>query len=77
MPKKNNDKPRGGAVENLLPLLTKSDVSWRVQCSKRMVNYFMTRGELPFVKITGELVRFIPRDVEAFLESRRIGGRLQ
>jgi excisionase family DNA binding protein len=74
MPKKNNDKPPGGAVENHPPLLTKSDFSKRVQCSRRTVDYLMARGELPFVKL-GKVVRFLESDVEEFLASRRIGGK--
>jgi hypothetical protein len=86
MPKNNNDKPHGGAVElsSLLtktrrapaeatPLWDKLDVSRRGKVSQRTVAYWM-KGGLPFLKLSARMVRFIPSDVEAFLRSRRIGG---
>jgi hypothetical protein len=71
MPKNSDHEPHGGAVENS-PLLTKADVAQRANSGRRMVNYWMKRG-LPYLKLSSRMVRFVPGDVEAFLQSHRIG----
>ena len=70
--KNSNNEQHGGAVES--PLLTKADVARRGNCCPRMVSYWMARGELPFIRLTPRMVRFLAADVEAFLQSRRVGG---
>jgi hypothetical protein len=72
MPKNLDQEPHSGAVERS-PLLTKADVAHRAKCGRRMINYWMQRG-LPYVKLSPRMVRFVPGDVEAFLQSHRIGG---
>jgi hypothetical protein len=32
------------------------------------------KGGLPYLKLTPRMVRFLPNDVEAFLQSHKIGG---
>lgn len=68
-----NDHESSGTVENP-PLLTKSDVARPANCGARVINYWMSRGELPFVRLSARMIRFLPHDVEAFLRSLRIGG---
>jgi hypothetical protein len=69
-----NGNPQGVAVENNPPLRTKSDVSRQAKCSIRSVASWMASGKLPYVKLSPRMVRFLDRDVQAFLESRRISG---
>ena len=39
----------------------------------RTLDYKTANGQIPFVKI-GRITRFIPADIEAFINSHRIGG---
>lgn len=54
-------------------LWKKGDVTRRANVSLRTVDYWIERNEIPFIKFRGG-VRFIPADVNAFIQSRRIGG---
>ena len=54
-------------------LLTKRDVMRRASASLRTVDYWLQRGVIPYVKL-GKLVRFVPDDVEKFIQAHRIGG---
>jgi len=80
---KNNGEPQARTVNSpakaqtevgIPTLFDKRDVASRAKCCVRNVNYWMQRGELPFIRLSARMVRFIASDVEAFLESRRIGG---
>ncbi len=54
-------------------LLTREQAWKRINCSERHLHNLVTNGDLPYVKI-GKLVRFIPTDVAAYIQSHRIGG---
>jgi Helix-turn-helix domain len=55
-------------------LWTKDDLIRRTRFSLRSVDYWIEKGQLPYVKIQRG-VRFIPSDVEKFIQSHRIGGK--
>jgi predicted DNA-binding transcriptional regulator AlpA len=54
-------------------LYNKRQVSERSQLSLRTIDYKMAAGELPFIKFRGA-VRFLPEDVDHWINSRRVGG---
>jgi excisionase family DNA binding protein len=54
-------------------LLNREQTAKRINVSQRQLHNLRLSGGLPYVKI-GKLVRFIPRDVDAYVESHRIGG---
>lgn len=70
-----NDNVKPQPSVDSLALLNKADVAKRGKFCPRMVNYWMASGELPYLKLSARMVRFLPSDVEAFLQSRRFGGR--
>ena len=53
-------------------LLTTPEVADQLRVCSRTVTYRRERGELPFVKL-GRHVRFLRRDIEAYIERHRIG----
>ncbi len=54
-------------------MLTVSDVGRRLLISPRTVHRLIDRGDLPAVRITPRgTLRFLARDVDALIESRRI-----
>jgi len=55
-------------------LLTIVDVKLRTQLSKRKLQYDISAGALPYCKF-GRSVRFKDTDVEAYINSHRIGRR--
>jgi excisionase family DNA binding protein len=59
-----------GSSENLL---SKTQAAQRLGVSVRNLDYRVKDGSIPFVKI-GRLLRFIPSDIEKFIEAHRIGG---
>jgi excisionase family DNA binding protein len=54
-------------------LLTREQTWKRINCSQRHLHNLVISGDLPYVKI-GKLIRFIPADVDAYVESHRVGG---
>jgi excisionase family DNA binding protein len=54
-------------------LLDKIQAAQRINISLRNLDNRIKAGTIPFVKI-GRLVRFIPRDIEKFIEAHKIGG---
>ncbi|HJY53426.1 MAG TPA: helix-turn-helix domain-containing protein [Candidatus Udaeobacter sp.] len=59
-----------GSSENLL---SKTQAAQRLGVSVRNLDYRVKDGSIPFVKI-GRLLRFIPSDIEKFIEAHKIGG---
>jgi excisionase family DNA binding protein len=53
-------------------LLNDTQAARRINCSKRKLHYEKGAGRIPFVRI-GRLVRFIPADIDAYIQARRIG----
>ena len=56
--------------DEIRPLLNKRETARALNLSARTVDYLVTRGRLPCVKI-GTAVRFYPADVQAFIQSLR------
>jgi len=54
-------------------LLTREQAAQRINCSTRNLHELRIRGELPFVKI-GKLIRFIPKDLDAYIQLHRIAS---
>ncbi len=54
-------------------LLTREQAAKRINCSQRNLHNLRVIGQLPYVKI-GKLIRFIPADLDAYVEAHRIGG---
>jgi hypothetical protein len=54
-------------------LWTKEDLIRRTKFCLRSVDYWIETGQLPYVKIQRG-VRFVPSDVEKFIQAHRIGG---
>jgi len=55
------------------PLLTLEEVAAFLRVSKTSVYRLVERRELPFCRV-GRNLRFRPKDLEAYLEARRIGS---
>ncbi len=45
-----------------------------INASTRTIAYLMADGALPYLKLGPRMVRFLVKDLDEFLESRRIGG---
>jgi excisionase family DNA binding protein len=54
-------------------LLDKIQTAERINISLRNLDNRIKAGTIPFVKI-GRLVRFIPSDIEKFIEAHKVGG---
>jgi excisionase family DNA binding protein len=54
-------------------LLSKIETAERLNISLRTLDTRIKAGSIPFLKI-GKLIRFIPSDIEKFIEAHRIGG---
>jgi excisionase family DNA binding protein len=54
-------------------LLDKFEAAERLRISMRNLDNRIKNGTIPFVKL-GKLVRFIPSDIEKFIEAHKIGG---
>jgi excisionase family DNA binding protein len=54
-------------------LLDKIQAAERINISLRNLDNRIKAGTIPFVKI-GRLVRFIPSDIEKFIEAHKVGG---
>jgi len=67
-----NQKPDPGAGLNLPPDYdTRKQLAQRISCSTRTVDNLMLRG-LPYVKLTGKLVRFPRREVDEWLAGQTV-----
>ena len=53
-------------------LMDKAQAAQRLNISQRTLDNRIKAGAIPFVKL-GKLIRFIPADVQRFIESRRVG----
>ena len=54
-------------------LLDKIQTAERLNISLRTLDNRIKAGAIPFVRL-GKLVRFIPSDIERFIEAHKIGG---
>jgi excisionase family DNA binding protein len=54
-------------------LLDKIETAQRLRISLRTLDNRIKAGTIPFVRL-GKLVRFIPSDIEKFIEAHKIGG---
>jgi predicted DNA-binding transcriptional regulator AlpA len=54
-------------------LWNKREVARRTGYSERQINYWMAQGRLPYVKLSPRTIRFLPADIEAFVQLHRIG----
>jgi hypothetical protein len=45
-----------------------------VDASPRMIAYLMADGSLPYLKLGPRMTRFLVKDLDEFLQRRRIGG---
>ena len=55
-----------------IDLLDKIETAKRLRISQRTLDNRIKDRTIPFVKL-GKLIRFIPSDIERFIESLRIG----
>jgi hypothetical protein len=53
-------------------LLKKKDVTALLRISMRTLDYRIRDGSIPYIKVGGA-VRFLPRDIDNLIASRRIG----
>ncbi|PYS67921.1 MAG: hypothetical protein DMF73_18080 [Acidobacteria bacterium] len=60
------------STDNDVNLLNREQTAKSLNISQRQLHNLRSSGELPFIKI-GKLVRFLPRDVAAYVKARRIG----
>ena len=54
-------------------LLSKQEAAQRLSISLRNLDNRIKAGSIPFVRL-GRLVRFVPSDIEKFIEAHKIGG---
>jgi excisionase family DNA binding protein len=54
-------------------LLDKIETAERLRISLRTLDNRIKAGTIPFVRL-GKLVRFVPSDIEKFIEAHKIGG---
>jgi len=54
-------------------LLSKQRAAQRLGISLRSLDYRINARTIPFVRI-GRLIKFIPSDLDRFVQSHRIGG---
>ena len=66
-----NNQTDTGSSENLL---SKVQAAQRLGICARSLDYRIQDGSIPYVRI-GRLYRFIPSDLDKFIQSRRVGGR--
>jgi len=45
-----------------------------INASARTVGYLMANGSLPYLKLGPRMTRFLVKDLDEFLQRRRIGG---
>jgi excisionase family DNA binding protein len=54
-------------------LLTVAEVAARLQLSRKTAYRLCDRGELPSLRVSGNAIRVLLQDLEAFVEGRRRG----
>lgn len=59
-------EPDGG------PLLDIGGAAARLGCSERFVRRLVQERRIPFVKLAGTRVRFVPRDLDRWVDFQRI-----
>jgi excisionase family DNA binding protein len=57
-------------------LLDKIETAERLRISLRTLDNRIKAGTIPFVRL-GKLVRFIPSDIEKFIEAHKVGGLIR
>jgi Helix-turn-helix domain len=65
------DIAAGRMQQQSLALLTKQDIARQARVCPRTVDYWVSRGSLPVIKL-GAAVRFLPADFEKFIEAHRV-----
>jgi excisionase family DNA binding protein len=55
-------------------LLDKIETAERLRISLRTLDNRIKAGTIPFVRL-GKLVRFIPSDIEKFIEAHKVGAK--
>jgi excisionase family DNA binding protein len=58
---------------NGVDLLSREQAARRLNFSTRKLHYLVKEGQIPHVRL-GRLMRFIPADLEAYIQAHRIGG---
>jgi excisionase family DNA binding protein len=54
-------------------LLNKQETAERLNISQRTLDNRIKAGTIPYLKL-GKLIRFLPSDIEQFIQSLKIGG---
>lgn len=54
------------------PLLDIQSASKRLGCSERFLRRLVHERRIPFVKLAGTRVRFLPSDLDRWIESQRV-----
>jgi len=62
-----------GNTGNSDNLLSKQEAAQRLSISLRNLDNRIKTGSIPFVRL-GRLVRFIPSDIQKYIEADKIGG---
>jgi len=62
-----------GGPEQDVGLWNKTQAARALGICVRTLDYKTAEGQIPYVKI-GRITRFIPADIEAFINSHRVGG---
>ena len=55
-----------------IALWDKHETAERLRVSQRTIDNRIKSGTIPYIKL-GKLIRFIPADIEKFIESQRVG----
>ena len=55
-------------------LLDKKQAADYLGISIRSIDYFRTKGDLPFHVLNGKLVRFVPRELEAWVLGNKVSS---
>jgi len=68
-----NIQARIGSLSQEVGLWNKTQAARALGICVRTLDYKTANGQIPHVKI-GRITRFIPADIEAFINAHRIGG---
>jgi excisionase family DNA binding protein len=63
-----------GSSDNQEKTLTTPEVAEMLRVCSRTVTYRREKGDLPYLKL-GRSVRFLRRDIDAYIAAHRIGAR--
>jgi excisionase family DNA binding protein len=66
---------RTGAKSSDPPLLDVSGAARHLGCSDRFIRRLVQERRIPFVKLAGTKVRFLPRDLDRWVESQIVESR--